>query len=326
MHPYIFTSINKSRFLILLLSIMLAACGGGSSSSGDDSPTVMTGQFIDSAVSGLRFQTATQSGYTNAAGNFKFIAGETVSFYIGDILLGSVTAKTQLTPIDLVSGAADGSDPQVQNLIRFIQSLDEDANPDNGITISNTITTFASGQTLDFTLDTAAFETAANTLLDYLTTGSVNQLISASDALDHLNLSLGISVVPGSLTLSGDDTSVYGDSFTPILSYENYSSSLGIRTISFQEYSSASVMIIGLNQTALGGTIATLSLSMIESVNNTIEIYSYKLETCMLPCSGMTLDLDAHSVSFDNLTVPISDLETSLATTAITLNGTLSWQ
>jgi hypothetical protein len=96
---------------------------------------ILSGMFIDSAVEGLRFETPTQSGFTDANGIFKYINGEAVSFFIGDIMLGTSPGITRLTPMNLVPG--DSSNPQVINILRFVQSLDEDNNPDNGIRITD---------------------------------------------------------------------------------------------------------------------------------------------------------------------------------------------
>jgi hypothetical protein len=129
---------------------------------------------------------------TDANGIFQYIAGETVSFFIGDIFLGASTGLTKLTPLNLVPGS-DSNDPQVVNLLRFVQSLDEDQNLDNGIRIPNTVTARALGQTLDFSLSTSDFEKAANELLALLTSGSVNMLIDTSSAQAHFLASLNVS-------------------------------------------------------------------------------------------------------------------------------------
>ena len=150
--------------------------------------TVLSGRFIDSAVEGLRFETPTQSGLTDTNGNFKFISGERVSFLIGDILLGTSNGFTQLTPMNLVPG--DSNNPQVINILRFVQSLDEDNNPDNGIRIPEIVTIQALGQTLDFSLPAADFEISANALLTLLTSGSVNMLVDANSAQAHFIASL----------------------------------------------------------------------------------------------------------------------------------------
>jgi len=119
------------------------------------------------------------------------LPGEIVSLYIGDIFLGSAPGKSLLTPLDLVSGAIDETDPQVTNILRFTQSLDSDNDPDNGISISNIVATQALGQSLDFSLATADFEIAANALISMLTSGEVTTLVDASAAQAHFVGSLG---------------------------------------------------------------------------------------------------------------------------------------
>ena len=129
--------------------LILTACGGGGGGSSSPDSNVQTssgsnvqkGVFIDSAVEGITFKTATQSGTTESAGTFNYLPGEIVSFYIGDILIGSSQGQALLTPLDFVSGATDETNPQVTdpyvtNILRFLQSLDSDNDPVNGITIS----------------------------------------------------------------------------------------------------------------------------------------------------------------------------------------------
>ena len=69
-------------------------------------------------------------------GRFTFVPGETVTFSIGGIIIGATKVKPVITPVDLVTGALDENDPAVTNITRFLITLDEDNNPDNGITIS----------------------------------------------------------------------------------------------------------------------------------------------------------------------------------------------
>jgi hypothetical protein len=126
-------------FLVASFSIIVA-CGGG---GGGSSPQVSTGVFTDSEVSGLHYETATQSGLTNTAGQFDYLPGETVSFSLGGIQLGSAQAAAQLSPLDLL-GVTDldearlaAVDRPLTNILILLQSLDRDHNPDNGIDLAN---------------------------------------------------------------------------------------------------------------------------------------------------------------------------------------------
>ncbi|OQY58629.1 MAG: hypothetical protein B6245_10930 [Desulfobacteraceae bacterium 4572_88] len=91
-----------------------------------------------------------------------------------------------MTPIDLVPGALDHTDPTVTNISRFLQTLDEDGNPENGILISEETRDNARGKSLDFTLSDAEFEAAAKTLLGELFGQAPHVLVSAQDAQAHL--------------------------------------------------------------------------------------------------------------------------------------------
>lgn len=153
-------SLYRFQFMAgITAAIALSGCGGGGGGGGNQPPapqpvSVLTGQFSDSEVSGLRYLTSSRSGTTDAAGRFEYVAGETVEFYLGDLLLGAAQGAATLTPFDLVPEAepftgsrlryvlarADGLPnqypiAQVLNIAIVLQTLDSDNDPDNGIEI-----------------------------------------------------------------------------------------------------------------------------------------------------------------------------------------------
>lgn len=175
-----------------LILILLSGCGGGGSS--DDPPTELTGTFVDSAVMGLYFEATPSnvSGFTDANGNFQYRAGDTVAFYIGGIFIGEATGASVITPVSLVAGASDETNPVVSNIARLLQTLDENDDPSDGITIPTVVFDAAAGQSIDFT-DTSGFDTAATTLLNdiFTTVGTAAPtLVTATDAELHLAGSL----------------------------------------------------------------------------------------------------------------------------------------
>ena len=89
----------KIKLLLFpLFALALAACGGSGSSS-----TASVGTFTDAGlVSGLQYQTATQSGVTDANGKFHYLSGETVTFKVGNIVLGQAIAGPALNTFSLV--------------------------------------------------------------------------------------------------------------------------------------------------------------------------------------------------------------------------------
>ena len=96
--------------------------------------------FVDHKVSNLKYTTSVNgiNSTTNSDGVLLCAndgSEETVSFYLGDVLLGSVTfteAPKVVTPVDLVLGLGAEYDPDnvaVHNMVRFIRSCGI-ANPD----------------------------------------------------------------------------------------------------------------------------------------------------------------------------------------------------
>ena len=178
-------------FLVMVFS----ACGGSSSSStpptpvAEDNPqnsAIATGVFIDSAVEGLRYETATQSGLTNQYGQFNYVAGEMITFSFGDIVLPSVPASEQISPLEVFS-TGDYYDVRVVNLARLLQSLDLDGIASNGITLAENIHTLAAGLSIDFSasdFDDMVVNLIANS-------GSLlTELITEKQAINHLLVSL----------------------------------------------------------------------------------------------------------------------------------------
>lgn len=117
-----------------------------------------------SPVAGLSFETDSHSGVTATDGSFCFRPDEAVTFAIGDLVLGSGMAAEQMSPIDLVSGAVDETDPTATNISVLLQSLDKDGQLNNGIQITEDIADIAGGYAIDFSQDTAAFAADAEVL------------------------------------------------------------------------------------------------------------------------------------------------------------------
>lgn len=188
--------------------VLLVGCGGGSSDepSGDtskgsentdsgegensNSTMVLTGIFVDSAVEGVSYSTATQSGTTNSAGEFTYLEGEQVTFSIGATEMPAAVAAPQVSPVEMAVGSSNPADTTT-NIARLLQSLDVDGNPDNGITISPDAAANAAFINFDVSTDQFANDPAVINLV--ANSGSVNsELISAEDANQHLNSTLGI--------------------------------------------------------------------------------------------------------------------------------------
>ena len=122
------------------------------------------GVFLDSAVAGVGYSTSGGlGGFTDSEGTFYYKEGDTVTFEIGDISLGSVVAAEKLTPVE-VMGASGTADQKVINLSRLLQTLDADGDPSNGINIEESTRTAMAGKTVNFDvpLDSFLNESRAN--------------------------------------------------------------------------------------------------------------------------------------------------------------------
>ena len=152
-----FNKLALSFLLLAILAITTACSGGGSSSPIAIVDNPLTGVFVDAPVEGLNYKTETMNGITDENGTFKYHVGETVTFMIGDLMLGSAPGSDIMTPIDLVPGAVDETDPTVTNICRLLQSLDWDGDLTNGIMITDTMRSEISGRMIDFTKDVSTF-------------------------------------------------------------------------------------------------------------------------------------------------------------------------
>ncbi|MBF0153977.1 MAG: hypothetical protein HQL64_09590 [Magnetococcales bacterium] len=121
--------------LLLLLSAYGGGCGGGDGGGGvatslsavtsTTSPTPSIGYFVDAPVSGLAYTTPTLSGKTDDRGAYSFVAGEIVTFKVGDVVLGSALGTTTpISPLTLGGSGATQSTQSVKNIAVFLQSLD----------------------------------------------------------------------------------------------------------------------------------------------------------------------------------------------------------
>ena len=220
--PYtLFESILRCRFLILIICLfVLYGCGNSGindDSTGKSSATTATGtgMFIDATVEGLLYQTGETESLTGEPGTFRFIQGDEIAFYIGDILLGRpVIADTILTPIDLVEDGTLDSE-EVINIARFLQSLDVDPAADH-IKIPMMVHSAAKGLSLSFASD--RFEADAEEILRHIAEAvddyaSVPVLVSEQEAREHLAASLANTPPDDSVDDNLDDNS--DDDVTP---------------------------------------------------------------------------------------------------------------
>jgi len=127
-------------FIISFLSIIaFSGCD-------DDKFYLMkTGIFNDSIVSGIEYSCGESSGVTNAKGEFECRSdSDKIEFRVGAVTLGSVDGSNMknfnIYPSDLIAINRNSTqNAKLIFLLQFLQSLDSDKNPNNGIEIEDSI-------------------------------------------------------------------------------------------------------------------------------------------------------------------------------------------
>ena len=119
----------KLGFLAIMTLTLLAGCP-----KYDAVLTTAQGVFVDAPVEGLTYESDGIKGTTDSDGKFTYRIGSTVTFSINGVQLPAVQGASMLTPVDLV-GASSSDSPEAVYIARFLQSIDSDGNPDNGIRV-----------------------------------------------------------------------------------------------------------------------------------------------------------------------------------------------
>lgn len=184
--------LTENIFYFTLL-FLLISCSNDDNNI-ESNPIILQGVFIDSPVEGLTYISNNQSGVTDSEGSFNYIEGNTITFSVGGIDLGTTKAKAKITPLDISDeNNATISSQKVRNIASFLQSLDSDGNADNGITISNVTVASLKGLSLDFNSDNFLKE-----LTDIITIVNTNNnsnlnVVSGNEAAKHLANTLNLN-------------------------------------------------------------------------------------------------------------------------------------
>lgn len=149
-------ALRTSNASTLLVTGLLTACGGGGGGGNaeDSAPSggeLTTGVLAPIAISGIEYTTASESGVTNAEGEFTYRVGETIEFQWNGQVLGEVagtatitlfqlTGADQLSDINEVDAALGTSGhpyTSALNMTRLLHSLDSDQDSSNGIELAD---------------------------------------------------------------------------------------------------------------------------------------------------------------------------------------------
>ena len=191
--------------LIIAFGLGFSGCGG--SDSTDDN--TITGQFIDGVVEGADYTCSSgTNGVTNSNGEFTCNEDDTVTFSVAGIELGSVKAKSKITPYDL----KPNNNEAAINMAQLLQTLDDDGDPSNGIKLDSTTNRFQNLKTADLGIDftDTNFDTVVEEIMG-------EALVDAEQARTHMDDTIASFNNAGSETEENDseaDTNTDSDSST----------------------------------------------------------------------------------------------------------------
>ncbi|WP_160154356.1 hypothetical protein [Microbulbifer sp. ALW1] len=177
--------------------VMLCGCGGGGGDNSNGLPSddgigsgtsVLTGKLVEPQISGLRYSTETQSGYTTSDSEFSYQSGEKIQFYIGDTEIGELVEVNQ----ELAFGALFpnvGSFPgfnelktlyaarpeteerknfnQFHNSLALLVAFDSDSDFSTGIDLASGLNDILSGVGFDVRADIYQFTIADSAFTFY---------------------------------------------------------------------------------------------------------------------------------------------------------------
>lgn len=168
--------------------------GGNGDGGGDDNPPVAaaTGVFVDAPVAGLSYTTSSDvSGVTDAEGRYSYNVGDTVTFSIGNLVIGSVPAQGIVTPMTVASAlvADTGNDAETvaENLLMLLQSLDANGDPNDGITFTPAIRDAIAANSIDLSAANSTFDAALSTFVANVSSDAGVSLstVTRSEARNH---------------------------------------------------------------------------------------------------------------------------------------------
>ncbi|RLA83887.1 MAG: hypothetical protein DRG78_02995 [Epsilonproteobacteria bacterium] len=188
-------------FYIALIFIFIG-CGGGGGGGGSSSPsssssTTKSADFIDAPISGITYicSSSSTTGVTNDNGTFQYDnnCGD-LTFSVGNVIIYTIDsllipADQKLYITDLVGvDRNDTNNSEVISISRFLQSLDDDGNPYDGITITTDVIVSLEDVSVDLNFVNNPFPTIdeINTTIESLG----KTLISADDAKAHMTYTL----------------------------------------------------------------------------------------------------------------------------------------
>ena len=187
------------KYSIIMAAVIATGCSGGGDSTTSTS-TGNTGVFLDSAVEGINYSTNTVSGTTDTKGQFEYNDGETVTFSLYGQPISKALGFDAITPLDNTDSSV--GDDYLINVLRFLQTMDTDSDPTNGITLPNV----SGDMNIDFDQSPDDFSADAD-VNSFIAANANSTLVSPPDAIDHFATTLASISNAYTLDLTGKNAS-----------------------------------------------------------------------------------------------------------------------
>ncbi len=161
-------------------TLLLIGCNSTTTASDVDSS--FAGVLTDSPVAGATYECGATVDTTDANGSFECDTLP-VSFYVGGVKLGvisSIPADGNVTPQDLAGVSRDSYTEEVEKIAVFLQSLDDDGDINETITLDNDV--IAELERVHAELQ----EMAKQEMLEMLDTIGAMRVVSEEEAIKHL--------------------------------------------------------------------------------------------------------------------------------------------
>jgi len=183
---------------------------------------MLKGFFCDGAVEGVEYETQTISGTTNENGEFEYYEGETVTFSIGGLILGSARGSNRITTADLVIEVSGDArrlrNQKVTNMACFLHSLARDGDIEKGIIITDNIRNAIKKYRYKINFDQPEDAFSADENILALFRGLKLTLPTPSQARNHLRRTIyGIQKMTDVKIPTRDGTYLLADVFLPII-------------------------------------------------------------------------------------------------------------
>ncbi len=273
----------KLLYLTVLFFIFIfSGCSDKSSSSNQDIIIETTTEtFKDSFVIGLEYSYDTITYFTDSNGQFTYETGKTITFKVGHIILGSSTLPQKeglRFPQDLVGVSLENTlDERVLNIAIFLQSLDNDNDPSNGIEITRDIIEILSSSLSE---DEYVQDMSIERLSEIITLCG-KAMISKQMARDHLN---GTMMTHGITPLEEADPTVISVT-VPVNNTYTQSNNLD-----FIVNLSENITVVGIPRLIINIGETSKNAIYINGNGTSILTFRYVIESNLEDTDGISLD------------------------------------